>query len=383
VPRALDGLAGRIGRPPSEQLTPPPSSPRPTPGSRPNATAAGVELVTEAPGRRLGFAADRLAIERILSNLVENASPRSGRPSPANRRRRFTWPPGPHAPCGESGGPAGLSDDGPGFPPGGSSTRSTGSYRGTRRAPAPAPGARSRDSCASFATTRGEANGREPGAARRAGRVVLPVVRLHSGRDPGLPNPADDIEALARERAAARTAGDYDARTPFAPGSSRAAGGSWIAEGVVSSRARRAPTIEEAGIVRYGSAGAVPAVPDGPATARFSVLLIADDWPDDTARMLRGLRAHAPVGTQVVIVRERSRPGAGRPPRRRLRGPRTVTGSEPGCSGRAHARVRPRPLNVGLRRARARSSSWRHVRRDHRRRLRADRDSTGPTGAWR
>ena len=62
------------------------------------------------------------------------------------------------------------------------------------------------------------------------------------------------------------------------------------------------PTVEAAGILRYGSAIAVPTVLDGPETAAFTVVLLADAWPDDLARALAGLRSHAPRDTQVVIV---------------------------------------------------------------------------------
>jgi hypothetical protein len=62
------------------------------------------------------------------------------------------------------------------------------------------------------------------------------------------------------------------------------------------------PTVEDGSIVRYGASGAVPSVLDEPASARFTVELVAEDAPDDLSRMLAGLRAHAPAGTQVVIV---------------------------------------------------------------------------------
>jgi hypothetical protein len=112
------------------------------------------------------------------------------------------------------------------------------------------------------------------------------------------------------------------------------------------------PTIEEAGIVRYGSAGAVPTVPDGPATTRFTVLLIADDWPDDTARMLRGLRAHAPAGTQVVIVANDPAPEQAA---RLVAGSEDlepVTGSQPEVLWTSARLGCASALNVGLRRAR-------------------------------
>ncbi len=62
------------------------------------------------------------------------------------------------------------------------------------------------------------------------------------------------------------------------------------------------PTVEEDGNVRYGTARDVPSVLEEAPSARFSVELVADDWPHELARALAGLRAHAPDGTQVVIV---------------------------------------------------------------------------------
>ena len=95
------------------------------------AAAAGVDLVTEAPASALPFAADRLAIDRILSNLVENALAAVG-PAAAGvaasrihlaARGAFT----------NDGRPAvalSVSDDGPGFPPGGLEHAFDRSYRG-------------------------------------------------------------------------------------------------------------------------------------------------------------------------------------------------------------------------------------------------------------
>jgi hypothetical protein len=169
---------------------------------------------------------------------------------------------------------------------------------------------------------------------------------------PVSPNPPDDIEALARERAAARTAGDY-ARADSLRARIESSGWRVVDRGA-SFRLDPAapPTIEEAGVVRYGSAGAVPAVPDGPAAARFTVLLTADDWPDDTARMLRGLRAHAPAGTHIVVVANDPAPEQAA---RLVAGSEDlepVAGSEPELLWTSARLGRAAALNVGLRRAR-------------------------------
>ena len=169
---------------------------------------------------------------------------------------------------------------------------------------------------------------------------------------PVSPAPPDDIEALARERAASRTVGDYALADSLR---ARIESSGWrVVDRGTSFRLEPAaqPTIEEAGIVRYGSAGAVPTVPDGPATTRFTVLLIADDWPDDTARMLRGLRAHAPVGTPVVIVANDPAPEQAA---RLVAGSEDlepVTGSQPEVLWTSARLGCASALNVGLRRAR-------------------------------
>jgi cysteinyl-tRNA synthetase len=63
-----------------------------------------------------------------------------------------------------------------------------------------------------------------------------------------------------------------------------------------------APDLVEEGRVRYGSSSSVPSRLDRTPTAAVTVVLIAGDQPADLARALTALRAHAPAGTQVVIV---------------------------------------------------------------------------------
>jgi len=114
--------------------------------------------------------------------------------------------------------------------------------------------------------------------------------------------PPPEIVDRARERASARAARDWS-RADALRAEIEAAG--WkVVDGGTAFRLERAapPTMEESDLVRYGTAASVPSVLDVPSTARFTVELLADDWPDDVARMLAGLRAHAPAGTQVVIV---------------------------------------------------------------------------------
>ena len=114
--------------------------------------------------------------------------------------------------------------------------------------------------------------------------------------------PPDAIKVLAGERAAARAGREF-ARADALRAEIEAAGWRIVDQGTAYRLEPAAPpTIEAVGTVRYGSAAAVPSVLEMPATVALTVLLLADDRPDDLARMLRGLRAHAPAGTQVVIV---------------------------------------------------------------------------------
>ncbi len=114
--------------------------------------------------------------------------------------------------------------------------------------------------------------------------------------------PPAEIVAVARERSEARAAHDW-ARADALRTELEAAGWKVVDHGTSFALEPDAPpTIEDGEVVRYGAAAAVPSVLDQPPTARFTVELVADDWPDDLSRMLAGLRAGAPDGTQVVIV---------------------------------------------------------------------------------
>jgi len=63
-----------------------------------------------------------------------------------------------------------------------------------------------------------------------------------------------------------------------------------------------APDTEEAGRIRYGTSAAVPSRLADPPTGLATVVLVATDWPSDVDRALAGLSAHAPDGTDVVVV---------------------------------------------------------------------------------
>jgi signal transduction histidine kinase len=97
----------------------------------PRATAAGVELEADASSVTLPFAADRLAVDRILSNLVENALAAVGpgaRGSAAPRVHLAAR--AGRTPDGRAAVVLSVSDDGPGFPPGALEQAFDRSYRG-------------------------------------------------------------------------------------------------------------------------------------------------------------------------------------------------------------------------------------------------------------
>ena len=163
--------------------------------------------------------------------------------------------------------------------------------------------------------------------------------------------PPDAIDALAHERAAARAAHEY-ARADALRAEIEAAGWRIVDQGTAYRLEPAAPpTIEAVGIVRYGSAAAVPSVLDMPATAAITVLLLAGDRPDDLARMLGGLRAHAPAGTQVVIVANDPSPTqeAGLAPGSPNREP--LAGADPEVLWTSARLGHAAALNAGLRRA--------------------------------
>jgi hypothetical protein len=112
----------------------------------------------------------------------------------------------------------------------------------------------------------------------------------------------DDILELARGRAAARARREFDEADRLR-GEIEAAGWKIVDRGTnFELSPANPPDVEEAGRVRYGSSGAVPSrledAPIGLATA----VIVAEDWPDDLARLLASLTEHGPDGLQVVVV---------------------------------------------------------------------------------
>jgi hypothetical protein len=157
---------------------------------------------------------------------------------------------------------------------------------------------------------------------------------------------------LARERASARASGDFD-RADLLKARIETAGWRVTDRGTAFRLAPAAPpTIEDVGVVRHGSAGTVPSVLDDPASARFTVLLVADDRPGDLARILDGLRAHAPEGTQVVIVANDPSPAQAERLAPGSPDLAPVAGADPELVWTSTRLGRAIALNAGLRRAR-------------------------------
>jgi hypothetical protein len=118
--------------------------------------------------------------------------------------------------------------------------------------------------------------------------------------------PRDDappeITALADARAEARRARDWAAADGLL---ARIAAAGWkvIDTGTMYDLVRAAPPdVTEDGVTRYGSSVAVPSRLDEAPVGVATVVLVAPDRPDDLARTMRALVAHAPDGTQVVVV---------------------------------------------------------------------------------
>jgi hypothetical protein len=112
----------------------------------------------------------------------------------------------------------------------------------------------------------------------------------------------EEILSLAHDRAAARTARNWDDADRLR-GEIEAAGWKIVDRGTdFALEPARPPTIEDGGIVRYGASADVPARFDEPSVGSATVVLVATDWPDDLDRALAALRRHAPDTISVVIV---------------------------------------------------------------------------------
>jgi Glycosyl transferase family 2 len=147
------------------------------------------------------------------------------------------------------------------------------------------------------------------GARGRPSAALTPPARPHAARYPSrvtdqspLSGPPAEISQLVRERAEARASRDWS-RADELKARIEAAGWRVVDRGRRSSVHPAAPpTVEIDGQRRYGSAADVPSALDAPATAAWTVLLLASEEPARVSRLLAALRAHAPAGTHVVVV---------------------------------------------------------------------------------
>jgi hypothetical protein len=165
------------------------------------------------------------------------------------------------------------------------------------------------------------------------------------------PSAPDDIRALADARALARAGKDWPEADRLRA-EIEAAGWKVVDRGFSYSLEPGHPRdIDDAGVVRYGRSASVPARFDEPATGLATVVLVATDWPADLHRAIDGLRAHAPAGTQVVVV-------ADGPSAEQADALVAIEGSAGGSSGptvevvRTSARLgQAAAVNIGMRRA--------------------------------
>jgi hypothetical protein len=112
----------------------------------------------------------------------------------------------------------------------------------------------------------------------------------------------DDVLSLAHDRAAARGAQDWAAADRIRA-EIEAAGWKIVDRGTdFALEPIHPPTVADGDVMRYGSSDAVPSLLATPDVAGATVVLVASDWPDDLARALGGLRAHAPDGTAIIVV---------------------------------------------------------------------------------
>jgi cysteinyl-tRNA synthetase len=106
----------------------------------------------------------------------------------------------------------------------------------------------------------------------------------------------------AHARATARAAGDWDEADRLRA-EIEAAGWKIVDRGTDFALSPAAPPDEvDGGRVRYGSSASVPPRFAEADSGLVTIVLIATDWPDDLARTLDAIRAHAPAGTTTVIV---------------------------------------------------------------------------------
>jgi cellulose synthase/poly-beta-1,6-N-acetylglucosamine synthase-like glycosyltransferase len=118
----------------------------------------------------------------------------------------------------------------------------------------------------------------------------------------------DEILSLAHDRAAARTAQDWAAADRIRA-EIEAAGWKVVDRGTdFALEPAHPPTVADGEAILYGSSESVPSRLAEPATSVATVVLVATDWPADLERAVAALRAHAPVGSSIVVVADGASP---------------------------------------------------------------------------
>src|SRR5690242_9054874 len=91
----------------------------------------------------------------------------------------------------------------------------------------------------------------------------------------------DDVLSAAHARAAARAARNWGEADRLRA-EIEAAGWKVVDRGTdFALEPATAPTVEDGGVVRYGSSGSVPSRLDEPATGLATIVIVATDWPAD------------------------------------------------------------------------------------------------------
>jgi len=118
----------------------------------------------------------------------------------------------------------------------------------------------------------------------------------------------DAVLSLAHARSAARVARDWPEADRLRA-EIEAAGWKVVDRGTdFALEPAHPPTLEGAGVVRYGASRDVPSRLDEPASEVATTAIVATDWPADVRRTTDALRAHAPAGVSFVIVADAPSP---------------------------------------------------------------------------
>ena len=163
--------------------------------------------------------------------------------------------------------------------------------------------------------------------------------------------PPAEITHLVRERTEARAARDWT-RADSLKQQIEAAGWRVVDRGAKTSVTPAAPaTVAVYGELRYGAANAVPSRLEEPSTAAVTVVLVASEAPEVVSRLLSGLRASAPPGTQVIVVANDPSSGQEGALQARTADRLPIGGTEPELLRTSRRLAIGAALNIGLARA--------------------------------